>query len=92
MRKIFVLAAAMVAAIACKSGSNEFVVGNLEIFEAFESQFVEARTVRVWTPSDYDASVKYDVIYMHDGQNLFDASLTWNQQEWGVDEVLTDKG
>lgn len=90
MRKIFILAAAMVAAIACKSGSNEFVVGNLEIFEAFESQFVEARTVRVWTPSDYDPTVKYDVIYMHDGQNLFDASLTWNQQEWGVDEVLTD--
>ena len=89
MKKIFVFVAAMVAAISCKSGSDEFVVGNLEIYEGFESQFVENRTIRVWTPSDYDPSLKYDVIYMHDGQNLFDASLTWNQQEWGVDEVLT---
>lgn len=26
---------------------------------------------------------------MHDGQMLFDSSLTWNKQEWGVDEALT---
>jgi enterochelin esterase-like enzyme len=26
---------------------------------------------------------------MHDGQNLFDATTTWNKQEWKVDEVAT---
>jgi enterochelin esterase-like enzyme len=25
---------------------------------------------------------------MHDGQMLFDSSITWNKQEWGVDETL----
>lgn len=89
MKRLFVIIAALAGLIACKGG-NEYVVGNLEIFEGFQSKFVENRTVRVWTPEDYDPKVKYDVIYMHDGQNLFDASLTWNQQEWGVDEVLTD--
>jgi enterochelin esterase-like enzyme len=89
MKRLFIMIAALAGLTACKS-ANEYVVGNLEIFEGFQSKFVESRTVRVWTPEDYDPKVKYDVIYMHDGQNLFDASLTWNQQEWGVDEVLTD--
>ena len=31
---------------------------------------------------------KYAVLYMNDGQMLFDANKTWNQQEWGVDEHI----
>lgn len=90
MKKMLMMIIALAAFVACKGGPDEYVVGNLEIFENFQSKFVDGRTVRVWTPSDYNPSLKYDVIYMHDGQNLFDASLTWNDQEWGVDEVLTD--
>lgn len=30
----------------------------------------------------------FDVLYMHDGQMLFDSSLTWNQQAWEVDEAF----
>lgn len=82
--------AVLAAVVACTAGKNENVVGNLDIYEGFQSKYVASRTVRVWTPEGYDPSVKYDVIYMHDGQNLFDASITWNNQEWGVDEVLTD--
>jgi hypothetical protein len=26
---------------------------------------------------------------MHDGQMLFDSSITWNKQEWGVDETIS---
>lgn len=90
MRKSLVaLAVTLFAASACKNGPESFVTGNLEIHEDFPSQFVESRAVRVWTPSDYDPSQRYDVIYMHDGQNLFDASITWNQQEWGVDEIIS---
>ena len=80
----------LIAALAAASCNDEAsVVGNLSINEGFESAHVESRAVRVWTPADYDPSIKYDVIYMHDGQNLFDPSLTWNNQEWGVDEVLS---
>jgi enterochelin esterase-like enzyme len=32
---------------------------------------------------------KYAVLYMHDGQMLYDSTTTWNKQEWGVDEVLS---
>jgi predicted alpha/beta superfamily hydrolase len=46
------------------------------------------RTRRVWIylPEDYK-TVRYPVLYMHDGQNLFD-DLTAYSGEWGVDEFL----
>ncbi len=47
------------------------------------------RNVDVWVPENYDRSKKYAVIYMHDGQMLFDSTITWNHQEWMVDETLT---
>ena len=90
MKKLsFLMISALAVMSACNRGTEQSVVGNLTIYEDFQSQIVESRTIRVWTPEDYDPSVKYDVIYMHDGQNLFDASLTWNHQEWGVDEVIS---
>jgi len=49
-----------------------------------------ARTLRVLLPADYaTADRRYPVIYMHDGQNLFDAATAY-AGEWGVDETLAD--
>jgi predicted alpha/beta superfamily hydrolase len=48
------------------------------------------RTRRVWLylPQDYANSQKrYPVLYMHDGQNLFDRATSYSG-EWGVDEAL----
>ncbi len=48
------------------------------------------RTRRVWIylPPGYTASsTRYPVLYMHDGQNLFDAATSY-AGEWGVDETL----
>ena len=38
---------------------------------------------------NYSKEKKYSVLYMHDGQMLFDASSTWNKQEWKVDEIVS---
>jgi len=54
----------------------------------FKSENVSPRTIEVLLPPNYDAKRKYPVLYMHDGQMLFDATTTWNNQEWGVDEVV----
>src|SRR5690606_33217364 len=35
----------------------------------------------------YSQEKKYAVLYMHDGQMLFDGRITWNKQEWMVDEI-----
>ncbi|MFO0747290.1 MAG: alpha/beta hydrolase-fold protein [Myxococcota bacterium] len=49
------------------------------------------RGVRVYLPADFDASgaTRYPVLYMHDGQNLFDPGAT-AFGEWGVDETIDD--
>lgn len=64
-------------------------LGKLNSYPYFNSKFVTSRHVDVWLPSDYSPFRKYGVIYLHDGQNLFDANSTWNHQEWGIDEALT---
>jgi len=48
----------------------------------------QTRRVWVYLPPDYDTSKKsYPVLYMHDGQNLFDDATSY-AGEWGVDETL----
>ena len=56
-------------------------------YPRFESKYVSPRDVCVWVPDGYSPKNRYDVLYMHDGQMLFDANTTWNKQEWKVDEV-----
>ncbi len=62
--------------------------GTVKRFESFPSKFVSPRNIDVWLPDGYDGKKKYAVLYMHDGQSLFDSTITWNKQEWGVDETL----
>lgn len=62
--------------------------GSIKRIENFPSKFIEARNVDIWLPEGYNAKQKYAVLYMHDGQMLFDSTTTWNKQEWGVDETL----
>lgn len=70
--------------------SNSLIVssGKIERY-SFKRADINNRTVDVWLPAGYAATKKYAVLYMHDGQMLFDATQTWNKQEWKVDETLT---
>jgi predicted alpha/beta superfamily hydrolase len=74
---------------ACKST----VSGDLRLHALKSATFGNERTIRVWLPPGYDdASNKerrYPVLYMLDGQNVFDACLSdVSQHEWGVDETV----
>lgn len=62
--------------------------GSIQRFENFESTFVVARNIDVWLPEGYTPEKKYAVIYMHDGRGLYDSTIMWNKQEWGVDETF----
>ena len=64
--------------------------GKIDRIESFKSEFIHARNVDVWLPENYSKDQKYAVLYMHDGQMLFDSTTTWNKQEWGVDEVMSN--
>ena len=64
------------------------VDGKLVEHPDFASAHVQPRNITVWLPPGYAAgSGRHPVLYMHDGQNLFDASKA-NFGEWGVDEHL----
>ena len=64
--------------------------GSLERIENFNSEFVTPRNIDIWLPKNYSENQKYAVLYMHDGQMLFDSKNTWNKQEWGVDEKMNE--
>jgi predicted alpha/beta superfamily hydrolase len=63
--------------------------GSIERIEAFKSKFIEDTNVDVWLPENYSSQKKYAVLYMHDGQMLFDAQTTWNKQAWEAEEVAS---
>ncbi len=62
--------------------------GSIVTIEPFQSVYVSPRRIDVWLPEGYDPAQKYAVLYMHDGQNLFDPSLSFNGQIWAADEAL----
>jgi enterochelin esterase-like enzyme len=66
----------------------QVAVGRVERLANFPSRHVDARHVDVWLPRGYDPAVRHAVVYMHDGQMLFDAATTWNRQAWNVQDTL----
>jgi len=75
------------------SGGGESTASeNVHILdEAFYMpQLFRNRRIWIYLPSDYESSdMSYAVLYMHDGQNLFDYYTSY-AGEWQVDETLDD--
>ncbi len=66
---------------------GDFGGGTLLRIDDFPSNYIPPRKVDIWLPEGYSKAKKYAVLYMHDGQMLFDSTITWNKQEWKVDEI-----
>ena len=72
------------------------LVGNIQISTLLKSQYLSnERVLYVYLPPSYaEGDSRYPVLYMHDGQNLFDETLSY-AGEWQVDEtmeLLSDEG
>ncbi len=76
--------------IAQNANEVKVIEGKVIRISNFKSKFVNARNVDVWLPENYSNQKKYAVLYMHDGQMLFDTSNAWNKQEWGIDETMSN--
>ena len=61
--------------------------GTIERLAPLPGNFVAQRPVQVWLPPNYerDTERRYPVLYLHDGQNVFDAAAAG--AEWQVDET-----
>jgi predicted alpha/beta superfamily hydrolase len=63
--------------------------GTVQVLNGFESpQVGNSRSIYVYLPPGYndDPKRRYPVLYVHDGQNLFDAGSAFAGVEWGLDE------
>lgn len=79
------------------SHAQHTTVGNLKYLPAFHSpQLNNERDVLVWLPDSYyhheHTDRRYPVVYMHDGQNLFDRQTGFAGNEWSVDETMHQLG
>ncbi len=75
----------------CKSTAS----GDIEIVPLKSTVFSNERNLRIWLPPGYhdaaNASKTYPVLYLFDGQALFDRCTAPGQiGEWRVDETLAD--
>ncbi|MCF6132594.1 alpha/beta hydrolase [Flavobacterium wongokense] len=77
----------MFATLMVNAQEAKVTTGKIQHFANFKSEYVESRNIDVWVPNGYSNKEKYAVLYMHDGQMLFDATTTWNKQEWEADET-----
>lgn len=67
------------------------ITGTLERQENFPSRFITPRHVDVWLPDRYleNTADRYPVIYMHDGQNLFESAIAYGGSGWEIDQAIT---
>lgn len=63
--------------------------GHLDYYPDFKSELFRPCNITVWTPDDYSPEQGYAVLYMHDGQMLFDETSSWNHQTWNVDSIAS---
>src|SRR5437016_14069390 len=66
------------------------LTGNIKRHRAFPSKILgNRRNVLVYLPRGYRrfSRKRYPVLYLHDGQNVFDAATSFASVEWGVDET-----
>ncbi len=77
-----------------KQAKKSTASSNVHIVDSvfYMPQLKRHRRIWIYLPSDYTTSrKKYPVLYMHDGQNVFDEA-TSSFGEWGVDEALDTLG
>jgi enterochelin esterase-like enzyme len=64
--------------------------GRVVTWQSLDGGAAGRMTVWVWLPPEYAEAKgkRFPVLYMHDGQNLFDKALTAYNQEWQMDEAI----
>ena len=75
-----------------QGGGSSTAAENVEVMDEdfYMPQLNRNRRIWLYFPPDYETSGKdYPVLYMHDGQNLFDAQTSY-AGEWEVDETLNE--
>ena len=80
---------AILCLLAAVPAAAKVDAGTLVDLGTVASQHSDPRKVTVWLPATYrSGGPKHAVLYMHDGQNLFDPETGYGGMEWKLDETL----
>jgi len=63
--------------------------GRIVKIDGFKSKLVQARNIEIWLPAEYDSNSKetYPVLYMQDGQNVFNPETSMHKIAWEADDT-----
>lgn len=94
IRRLALFAACLFATPAAHAEPSRDVpvvsAGRIVDLGVMKSAYAEARRAVVWLPEGYARRGKrHAVLYMHDGQNLFDDQTAGYGHEWKIDEVAS---
>ena len=84
------LALAGGSTVRAASDGGHTLTGDIQVFRGFHSQYLpDDRNLIVYLPPDYVSAPtrRYPVLYMQDGQNLFDQATAFLGNEWHLDET-----
>jgi pimeloyl-ACP methyl ester carboxylesterase len=86
MRRLFL---ALLFLLLAAPAAAKVSAGRLVDLGTVQSDYADPRRVTVWLPSSYTSKgPRHAVLYMHDGQNLFDPETGYGGMEWKLDETL----
>lgn len=84
-RRLLLGAAALLALSPVSLGAQDR--GRFVDLGMVESKYIAPTKVVIWLPPGYDAAKqRYGVVYMHDGQNLFDPKRSNFNKVWAADK------
>lgn len=71
--------------------NKDEIIGDIIYLHDFYSIHLQnERDIVIWLPSSYSTSNKYfPVLYMHDGQNLFNPGTSFTGYDWKIDEIVS---
>jgi pimeloyl-ACP methyl ester carboxylesterase len=87
-RRWLTMAAVLIASLSCSWAAEAH--GRLVTYPSFASKYVASRDVTVWLPDGYDArGRRLPVVYMQDGQNLYDGAQSFGGVSWDVANTVS---
>ncbi len=71
---------------------EERIHGTVKFHREFEVNGLQNRDIVVWLPPQYeeDEEARFPVLYMHDGQNIFDPQTAYTGVDWEADETASN--
>ncbi len=87
MKRLLALASALLFATPALAQPDPATL--LQPKETVTSRYVPSRTIQVWLPPGYGKGrTRYPVVYLHDGQNVYDEPSPWSGHSWAVHRAL----